>query len=170
MLFDQFGSTVVWPGRLRSTARVPDRRSTETWLERALFASGSDLEPAPNPYLAPALRAAAAARARTARIRAAQIGLAPTKDAAPVACSQTPTAAATAADAYRHPDGTSISPLPAGRFPRTMAEIERQLAASPSAAAAGIARRPARLSGDAGAPRASFWARVRSGLARWVFQ
>jgi hypothetical protein len=170
MLFEQFGSTVVWPGRLRNAARVPDRKSTETWLERALFAYEPDLEPAPDPYLAPALRAAAAARARTARIRAAQIGLAPTKDAVPVACSQTSTAAATAPEADRHPDGTSISPLPAGRFPRTMAEIERQLAASPPAAAAGIARQPARLSGDADAPRASLWARLRSGLARGVFQ
>jgi hypothetical protein len=147
---------------------VTDRSSIENWLERALFASEFDLEPAPNPYLAPALRAAAAARARIARIRAAQIGL--VKDAAPVARSQTSTAAATAPEADRHPDGTFISPLPGGRFARTMAEIERQLAASPPAAATGIARRPARLSGDADAPRASFWARVRSGLARWVFQ
>jgi hypothetical protein len=161
---------VVWLGRLQSAARVTDRKSTETWLERVLVAPESDLEPAPNRYLAPALRAAAAARARTARIRAAQIGLAPTKDAAPVACSQRPTAAATAPEADRHPDGTSISPLPGGRFPRTMAEIERQLPASLPAATAGIARRPARLSGDADAPRASLWARVRSGLARWVFQ
>jgi hypothetical protein len=108
-----------------------------------------------NPYLAPALRAAAAAHTRTARIRA-QIGLAHI-EAAQIspAASQPPRWAPAAPDA---------------RFARTVAEIERQLAMPASAAALGMLRRPARLSSYPGGHRTGLWARLWSGLGRWMFE
>ena len=142
--------------------------STEDCVDSVLAARGLAPEAAANPYLAPALRAAAAARARTARIRAAQIGLAPIRDVMPVARLQTATAAA-ASGSERHLDEAAAPPVAEARFVRTMAEIERQLAAPPPAAAPGFPRRPARLSGYAAAPRASLWARFWCGFARWVF-
>jgi hypothetical protein len=109
-----------------------------------------------NAYLAPALRAAAAAHARTARIRAqiggAQFGAAP---AIPAAVRRPPTPAAAA---------------PGARFARTVAEIERQLALPASAAALGLLRRPARLSSYPGGHRTGLWARLWSGLGRWMFE
>ena len=129
-------------------------------------------EAAANPYLASALRAAAEARARTARIRAAQIGLSPAGEAVPVACPQAPVAAAIAPEADRDPGWKPVSPPPQRRFrfPRTMAEIERRVAGPRPAAAAAFSRRPSRLPGDADAPRTSLWTRLRSRVARWLLQ
>jgi len=156
---------------LRSAARITDRMPTEDGVDSAPAAPRWALEAAANPYLAPALRATAAARARTARIRAAQSGLTPIRDVMPVAGAQAATAAAAAApDADRHLDEAAAAPAAKARFVRTMAEIERQLAAPPPAPAPGSARRPARLSGYAAAPRASPWARLWSGFARWMLQ
>ena len=152
---------------MRSAARVTDRMPTGDGVDSAPAAPRWALEAA-NPYLAPALRAAAAARARTARIRAAQIGLAPVSDVVAVARTQVAIASAAAPDADRHLDEAAAPPAAKARFVRTMAEIERQLAAPPPAPAPGSHRRPARLSGYAAAPRASLSARLRSGFARWV--
>ena len=170
MLVGLFGSKVVSDQGLRSAARVTDRMPTEDCVDSVLAAPGLALEAAANPYLAPALRAAAAARARTAHIRAAQIGLAPIRQVMPVAGSQAATGATAASGVDRHADGAAAPPLRGGRFVRTMAEIERQLAAPTPAAAPGFPRRPPRLSGYAVAPRPSLWARLWCGFARWVFE